>query len=142
MAKQSTAPDADQTPDTDLQAQVDQLTSENAQLKAQVISISADRDTLADANKQLSAEVDEKTAELAQAEALIEEQSGKLAAAEVSQAEGPVIVTHDKEQYRVLAPKFSHQGLAVDAHTLRNNPDLVRQLVEDGSGILQKVEAK
>jgi chromosome segregation ATPase len=123
-----------------LQKQVDSLTSENAQLKAQVLSISGDRDTLADANQKLQAELEEKTTELEQAEALIEEQNGKLAAAEVTQAEGPVVVSHEKAQYRVLAPKFSHKGLEVDAHTLRQNPELVRELVEAGSGLLQKVE--
>ena len=151
MAKQTTASEADQTPDNSAAlekqlaeaiAQIEGLKTENGQLKAQAISLTTDRDTLAQANKELAAEIDEKAEELAQAEALIEEQSDKLAAAEVSQAEGPVIVTHDKVQYRVLAPKFSHHGLDVDAHTLRNNPDLVRQLVEDASGLLQKVEAK
>lgn len=131
-----------------LQKQVDALTSENAglktengQLKGQVISLTGDRDTLATANKSLATELEEKTEELAQAETLIEEQSGRLAAAEVGQAEGPVIVSHEKAQYRVLAPKFSHKGLDVDAHTLRQNPDLVRELVEANSGLLQKVEA-
>ncbi|MGI4763406.1 MAG: hypothetical protein ACRYF0_22025 [Janthinobacterium lividum] len=139
----------------DLQKQVDALTAENAQLKGQVISLTADRDTLATANKSLAMtneslasdkayveeQLEAKTEELEEAEALIEEQSGRLAAAEVGQAEGPVIVTHDKAQYRVLAPKFSHKGLDVDAHTLRQNPDLVRELVEANSGLLQKVEA-
>ncbi len=48
-------------------------------------------------------------------------------------------MSHEKLQYRVLAPKFSHKGLDVDAHTLRQNPDLVRELVESGSGLLQLV---
>lgn len=132
----TTAPAADQTADNtaDLQAQLDQARAD----RDQAIT---DRDTLADANHALAAELDEKAEELNQAEILIEEQTGKLAAAEVASAEGPVVVTHAKEQYRVLAPKFQHQGLVVEARSLVNNPELVRQLVEAESGVLQKVEA-
>ena len=146
----TTAPAADQTADNtvDLQALVDQLSDalvsanqDKAELQAQLESLTADRDALADANHALAAELDEKSEELNQAEILIEEQTGKLAAAEVASAEGPVVVTHAKEQYRVLAPKFQHNGLVVEARGLVNNPELVRQLVEAESGVLQKVEA-
>ena len=67
--------------------------------------------------------------------------TAQLKSAEIGQALGPVIVTHENVSYRVLAPKFQHNGLDVDAHTLRQNPDLVRELVESGSGLLVKVEA-
>lgn len=152
MAKQATAPDADQTSDTqvqaaetpvvDLQPQVDQLSAQVTQLTTQVASLSTDRDTLAAANKQLADQLDEKTEELAQAEYLIEEQTAQLKAAEVAQAEGPLVVTYNKVPYRVLAPKFQHNGLHVEARSLATNPDLVRELVEAGSGLLQAVETK
>lgn len=118
-----------------------QLTGENAQLKAQVLSLNGDRDTLASANSDLAAQLEEKVDELATAEALIEQQTEQLKSAEVGQALGPVIVTYEKEQYRLLVPHFSHAGNLIESASLRQNPDLVRQLVEGGSGLLQKVVA-
>lgn len=132
----------------DLQNQVDSLTSENtalkaenSQLKGQVSTLTNDRDTLAKANAVLEGKNDELNVQLVEAEDLIEQQTAQLKSAEVGQKLGPVIVTHDKEQYQVLVPRFSHAGNLVEAASLRQNPDLVRQMVESGSGLLQKVEA-
>lgn len=124
-----------------LQKQLDTAQRENAQLKEQLAAKKADNETLATANQQLTGELAEKADELAKAEELLERQNAQLKAAEVGQALGPVVVTHANESYRVLAPKFQHHGLDVDAHTLRQNPDLVRELIESGSGLLVKVEA-
>ncbi|WP_201980372.1 hypothetical protein [Hymenobacter rubidus] len=140
---QNTAPAADQTADNtvDLQAQLDQAIADRAQAIAELAAAKSERDQAIAERDQARTELDEKAEELNQAELLIEEQTGKLAAAEVASAEGPVVVTHAKEQYRVLAPKFQHNGLIVEARSLTANPELVRQLVEAESGVLQKVEA-
>ena len=147
--KQTAAPDAAQSSDNPQQLLVEQLTQQLAVATTRISTLENELSTekensriIAESNHTLSSELSDKTVDLENAEALIEEMQGKLAAAEVSQMEGPVILSHEKGQYRVLAPKFSHKGIEVEANSLRNNPELVRELVEAGSGLLQKVEAK
>lgn len=48
-----------------------------------------------------------------------------------------VIVTHDKKKYEVLTPKFSYQGQAYEAKDLKNNKEVVAELIEKKSGILR-----
>jgi len=127
-----------------LQAQADELASTQHELeerRSELTAVKADYFKLRDEKQTLADQLEEKTSELELAEGLIEQQTAQLKSAEVGQALGPVVVTHEKEQYRLLVERFSHNGNLVESASLRQNPDLVRQLVEMGSGLLVKVEA-
>ncbi|WP_022821898.1 hypothetical protein [Hymenobacter norwichensis] len=71
----------------------------------------------------------------------IGELNEKLANAEAVAPE-KVIVTHEKVQYQVLAPKFQHKGQVIEAKDLQGNKEVLAELVKAESGLLAKVEAK
>jgi hypothetical protein len=73
---------------------------------------------------------------------LQEQLANAQAGQEISQT---VVVSHtdeagNKEQYKVLAPKFQHKHVAYAAADLKANPELVKELVEAKSGVLVKLE--
>ena len=68
----------------------------------------------------------------------IGEMSEKLANAEAVAPE-QVVVTHERKQYRVLAHKFHHKGAEIAASNLQANKDVLAQLVEMKSGVLQLI---
>lgn len=74
------------------------------------------------------------------AEQAISELNEKLANAEAVAPE-QTVVTYEKAQYRVLAQKFSYNGQEIEAKDLQSKKDVLKALVEAGSGLLVKVEA-
>lgn len=62
-------------------------------------------------------------------------------AAQVAAEGGTTVVTHEGQLYRVLVPQFHFAGQLVKAVDLKNNADVVAQLVETRSGVLEAVEA-
>ncbi|HEX8656588.1 MAG TPA: hypothetical protein VF690_03600 [Hymenobacter sp.] len=82
----------------------------------------------------LESEVDEATEITSD---LQEQLANATAGQEIGQA---VVVTHAKEQYKVLAPKFQHKGVEYKSSDLSTNADLVKELVEGNSGLLHKLE--
>ena len=72
---------------------------------------------------------------------LILELHQQLDNAQAGQELSPVVVvTHEQQKYRVIGAKFKHAGEEYTAADLKKHPDVVKQLVEAGSGLLQKVE--
>ena len=77
---------------------------------------------------------------------IISDLQEKLANAEAGQAiSETIVVTHtdeagNKEQYKVVLPKFKHKGQSYVAADLKTNPDLVKELVDGGKGVLVKLE--
>ena len=68
---------------------------------------------------------------------LTEQLANATAGQDISQA---VVVSHEKEQYKVLARQFNHLGTEYKADDLKTNPALVKELVELESGLLHKIE--
>ncbi|WP_375435081.1 hypothetical protein [uncultured Hymenobacter sp.] len=78
-------------------------------------------------------------AELAASKQIISGQAEQLQAAEAGAAEGRPVVTHDKKHYRVLVKQFYFNGVEIKAAELKDKTDLVKELVEKESGVLQLI---
>lgn len=101
---------------------------------------------MAEANKEttrqptiesLTAENVRLQGELDVAQAVIAGQAEQLANVETAQQQGNVIVvTYDKQQYRVLAKKFAIKGEEITAEQLGKNKEALKHLVESKSGLL------
>lgn len=75
--------------------------------------------------------------ELDVAQAIIAGQAEQLANSETAQQQGNVVVvTYDKQQYRVLGKKFTIKGAALTAEELGKNKEALKFLVESKSGLL------
>jgi multidrug resistance efflux pump len=88
--------------------------------------------------KQLADQAAEKDAQ----QAIIDAQEEELKAARAQGTGALPVVTHDKKQYRVLARKFIIRNVEVDAEKLKSDKELVKELVESGSGLLKEVVAE
>jgi hypothetical protein len=77
--------------------------------------------------------------ELATAEQTVSDLNEKLSNVEAAEVVH-VVVSYKKEQYRVLAQQFDFGGTLVKASELQENKEVLAALVEDGSGLLQKVK--
>jgi hypothetical protein len=80
--------------------------------------------------------------ESAAKDAVIEAQDEQLAAANAQGASALSVVTYEKQRYQVLAGKFSLDNEVIEHHELKSKPELVKQLVEDKSPLLQLIEEK
>ncbi len=78
-------------------------------------------------------------AERAEQDQIIADQHEQIKQAEAEQVFAGIVVSHEKAQYKVLAPKFSYEGTEYKAEDLKTNKDLVKELIEIKSGILEKV---
>lgn len=78
-------------------------------------------------------------AELTAARAIIAGQAEQLQVAEAGAAEGRTIVTHNKKHYRVVAQQFSFKGVKITALELKDKADVIKELVESESGVLELV---
>ncbi|WBA42973.1 hypothetical protein [Hymenobacter canadensis] len=75
--------------------------------------------------------------ELELAQSIIAGQAEQLANSETAQQQGNVIVvSYDKQQYRVLGRKFSIKGEEITAEALGKNKAALKHLVESKSGLL------
>ncbi len=52
---------------------------------------------------------------------------------------GKVTVIHDKKKYHVAIPSFKLNGKVYKADDLKNHPEVVKELVEEKSGVLVPV---
>ncbi len=71
---------------------------------------------------------------------IIEDQAAKLRAAEAQGAGSAPVVTHAGKNYRVLVPQFQYKDRVVKAVSLKDDAELVAQLVKDESGLLELIE--
>ena len=144
---------AEQTKDQ-LQALVNQLTTDLANVKNDLVNVTQDRDSQRDAlvlvkqeNADLQAQLtDERTrsgnvaGELNEAENLIEELQKRLDTAATLQAQSDTVIVSDgADHYKVLAPKFKHKHVEYTADDLQRDEALVQELVAAGVGFLQKI---
>ena len=78
--------------------------------------------------------------ELDVAQGIIAGQAEQLANSETAHKQGNVvIVSHDKQQYRVLAKEFQVKGQKIKAEELGKNKEALAYLVESKSGLLVPV---
>lgn len=147
---------AEQTKDQ-LQALVNQLTTDLANSKNDVLNLTQERDSqrdaltlakqsIADLQQQLT---DERTrsgdlaADLNESEQLTEELQAKLKRAETIQAESDTLIVSDgTDDYKVLLKSFKFKHVTYKSEELKDNQALVQQLVAAGVGFLQKIEPK
>jgi Holliday junction resolvasome RuvABC DNA-binding subunit len=89
---------------------------------------------------ELTAKLKQVTEESDAKDSIIETQDEQLKAANAQGASALSVVTYKKQQYQVLAGKFSIDDKVVQHHELKANPDLVKKLVEEKSPLLQLIE--
>ena len=128
-----------------------QLTDTQLELATTKLELQGGRDALtaaatekAELQGQLS---DERTrsgelaGELNEAENLIEELQQRLKTAQSLQAQSDTLLVSDgTAHYKVLAPKFKFRHVEYTGEQLRDDEQLVRELVAAGVGFLQKIE--
>lgn len=51
----------------------------------------------------------------------------------------PEVITHKKEKYIVRIPSFRHNGAKCTVDTLKDNPELIDELIEMKSGVIEKI---
>jgi hypothetical protein len=85
------------------------------------------------------AELAQVKAENAEQNKVIADQHEQIKAAESIAEFGGLVVMLDKAQYKVIAPKFSYEGTEYKAEDLKENKDLLKELVKIGAGILVKL---
>lgn len=76
------------------------------------------------------------------AQQIIEEQETRLKEANLQGADSHPVVTHEGEHYRVVLPQFQYGSKVYAAADLKNNQELVAQLVKDESGVLELIVAE
>lgn len=90
---------------------------------------------IADLETRLKQVTDESEAK----DSIIETQGEQLSAAQAQGAGQLSVVSHDKQRYQVLAGKFSLDDEVIHHHELKGKPELVKQLVEEKSPLLQLI---
>ena len=78
--------------------------------------------------------------EVQEANELIHEQNQQLEAKQLQGAGSLPVITYKQQYYQVQAAKFHFNGVDYKADDLASNSDLVKQLLEAGSGLLEKIE--
>jgi cellobiose-specific phosphotransferase system component IIA len=143
----TTAP-AELTP-AQLKQKVASLTRANEKLEAENGKIKEAHQATKDAltaetvghatTKQQLADAQE---ELATANGIVEEVSQRLANADAISAEsGTHVLTFEKQQYKVLAPTLQHKGVKYEAKDLSKYPEVLKDLIGDGKGLVQPITA-
>jgi multidrug resistance efflux pump len=84
----------------------------------------------------LKASEEESTAK----DAIITGKEEQLAAATVQGAGALSVVIHEGKRYQVLAGKFSLKGVSIHHQELKTKPELLKQLIEDNSPLLQLID--
>ncbi|OWP62894.1 hypothetical protein CDA63_11795 [Hymenobacter amundsenii] len=128
---------------TQLQGDVDAAKGQLATTKSQLAKA---EEKLAGYKNQLDAvkgELATANGERAAAQAIITGQAEQLANVEAAQTQADVIVvTYEKQQYRVLGKKFRIKNVEVKAEELGKNKEALKFLVESKSGLLVPIEKK
>ena len=78
--------------------------------------------------------------EVLEANNLIQEQNQQLEAKQLQGAGALPVITYKQQYYQVQAAKFHFNGVDYKADDLTGNSDLVKQLLEAESGLLEKIE--
>lgn len=142
----------------------DQLQDQVEQLKKDLATASSAVDTITKAKEQTAQELatvkqanaelqqqltDERqrsgdlAADLNESESLTEELQKQLKRAETRQAESDTLIVSDgTDDYKVLLKGFKFKHVDYKAEELKDNEDLVLELVAAGVGFLQKIEPK
>jgi chromosome segregation ATPase len=80
--------------------------------------------------------------ELAIANGLVEEVTQRLENADAIAAESSThVLTFEKKQYRVLATTVQHKGVKYEAKDLSQHPEVLKDLIGDGKGLVQLIVA-
>lgn len=120
---------------------VDTLTTGKATLQEQ---LTAANTTNAELQQQLTDERQRSgdlAADLNESENLTEELQTKLKRAENRQAESDMVIVSDgHDDYKVLLKNFKFKHQTYKAEELKDNEDLVLELVAAGAGFLQKIK--
>jgi len=138
-----------------LQEQIEQLKKDLATANSSVSTLTTSKEQIAQelaTAKEQNAELQQQltderqrsgelAADLNESEQLTEELQGQLKRAELRQAESDtLIVTDGTHDYKVLLKSFKFKGTAYQAEALKDDQELVQQLVAAGVGFLQKIE--
>ena len=122
--------------ETTIADQKGQLTTQGKELAAAIEA----RDQ---AQRDLAEKVDTIRALESQAEAnevVIAGYEAQLRKAAAQGKGGAPVVDHEGQLYRVVVPKFAFGGKLVTAESLKTDASLVKELVQQGSGVLVLVE--
>lgn len=85
-------------------------------------------------------EVERLRRELTDAKGIIDEQTEQLQAKELQGSGALPVISYKQQYYQVQAAKFHFNGVDYKAADLAGNNDLVKQLLDAGSGLLAKVD--
>ena len=93
------------------------------------------------ANAELSARIVDLENESADKDKIIKDLIGKNNLMAVSkEAKSNVVVKHEDDNYEVVIPRFSLGKTTYVAEDIKNDPELLKKLVEIGSGVIKKIE--
>jgi chromosome segregation ATPase len=125
----------------ELEAQVGQLTMELRAANRDIASLQGQLDTARSENGELAGELNDVRAELGESQEMVADLQDRLSKAAAIQAQSDTVIVSDgTDHYKVLAPKFKHKHVEYTAEQLRDNEELVAELVAAGVGFLQKIE--
>lgn len=95
-----------------------------------------------ESNAALEKKVEELEKEIATQDELIADLRYQLkkVKAETKDATKNVVVEHEKKQYKVVAHSFTHGDQIITKEELAKNKELIKELVDSGSGFLQEVK--
>lgn len=140
-----------------LQDQVEQLKKDLATANSSVSTLTTSKEQIAQelaTAKEQNAELQQQltderqrsgdlAADLNESENLTEELQKQLKRAETRQAESDTLIVSDgTDDYKVLLKSFKFKQVVYKAEELKDNEDLVLELVAAGVGFLQKIEPK
>lgn len=134
MENQNTAPAGGAT-----EEQLKAALAEKETLAGQVKQLTADKAALTAERAKLAGQVEQLTAERAEQDGVIAELQKELEVARATKGGKLPVVSHGKDKYQVTSAKFHFGGAVHEAKDLLTNKELVKQLVEAKSGVLEKI---
>jgi chromosome segregation ATPase len=125
----------------ELEVQVNQLTADLRTAKRSIADLEGQLDTARSENGELAGELNDVRAELGESQEMVSDLQDRLSKAAAIQAQSDTVIVSDgTDHYKVLAPKFKHKHVDYTAEQLRDDEELVAELVGAGIGFLQKIE--
>lgn len=115
---------------------IEDLEAQLAAVKAELASKTNAENTLLESNAGLQTKLEESEKTLLESNA---ELQARLEESEKTVEEVKVIVKHDKKRYEVITPKVQVGGQLYLAADLKKHPEVVKVLVEKGSGVLKAI---
>lgn len=122
-----------------LQQIIEELTKDALDWKLANESLSNQVNDLTLANENLISKNEDLQENLDESELLLEELKRQVNAAEdqVNAITGTVKVIYKGKGYVSVLPRFHHDGVSYEADQLKNNPELVADLIENELGVLR-----